>query len=136
VLSLEGSLAVVPGLVPGTPLRRARCRPDRDGRDKPGHDSGGFVSQADSFLHLSPFFTGRGRRAFARRVRGRAQPLTRLGPAGPRHPLPVKDGEREERGAAQILHTRTIDIEGNMPMLGMSCSSRGVAGDVPRTEQR
>ena len=66
------------------------------------------------------------------RVRGRALPLTRLGPAGPRHPLPVKDGEREERSAAEILPTRTIDIEGRIPMIGMSCSSRGV--DMGRRE--
>jgi len=32
--------------------------------------------------------------AKAGRVRGRALPLTRLGPIGPRHPLPV-NGERE-----------------------------------------
>jgi hypothetical protein len=30
--------SVVTGLVPVTPLRRAQCLPDRDGRDKPGHD--------------------------------------------------------------------------------------------------
>jgi hypothetical protein len=29
---------VMPGLVPGIPLADARCRPKRDGRDKPGHD--------------------------------------------------------------------------------------------------
>ena len=33
---------VMPGLVPGIPLRRADpCAPYRDGRDKPGHDKGG-----------------------------------------------------------------------------------------------
>ena len=29
---------VMPGLVPGIPLRLAPCVPDRDGRVKPGHD--------------------------------------------------------------------------------------------------
>jgi hypothetical protein len=29
---------VMPGLVPGIPLRKALCLPKRDGRDKPGHD--------------------------------------------------------------------------------------------------
>ena len=35
---LEQAVIVVPGLVPGTPLRMAQCPPKRDGRDKPGHD--------------------------------------------------------------------------------------------------
>jgi hypothetical protein len=29
---------VMPALVAGIPLRRARCVPKRGGRDKPGHD--------------------------------------------------------------------------------------------------
>ena len=34
------------------PLRRAQCPPDRDGRDKPGHDKNYFPAR------LFPFFTG------------------------------------------------------------------------------
>ena len=37
-MSALRSLRVMPGLVPGIPLRLARCVPNRDGRDKPGHD--------------------------------------------------------------------------------------------------
>jgi hypothetical protein len=33
-------LFVMPGLVPGIPFKKAMCRPQRDGRDKPGHDGG------------------------------------------------------------------------------------------------
>jgi hypothetical protein len=29
---------VIAGLVPAISLRRIMCSPDRDGRDKPGHD--------------------------------------------------------------------------------------------------
>jgi len=33
--------AVIAGLVPAIPIRRAmHCVPKRDGRDKPGHDGG------------------------------------------------------------------------------------------------
>ncbi len=32
--------AVIAGLVPAIPMRRAGCIPKRDGRDKPGHDIG------------------------------------------------------------------------------------------------
>jgi hypothetical protein len=31
---------VIPGLVPGIPMRQAQCSSKRDGRDRPGHDEG------------------------------------------------------------------------------------------------
>ena len=35
---IEASLRVIAGLVPAISIRRAQCRYNRDGRDKPGHD--------------------------------------------------------------------------------------------------
>ena len=86
---------VVPGLVPGTPIRREQYPPDRDSRDEPGHDN------RDLQVLRGPAF-------------GRA---------------PQDDGMRR---AAQNLRDRTIDIEGRIPIIGMSCSSRGV--DMGRRE--
>src|SRR5665647_559821 len=42
------SCFVMPGLVPGIPLRRAQSLTKRDGRDKPGHDSVG-IAHAGAF---------------------------------------------------------------------------------------
>jgi hypothetical protein len=38
------SFSVITGLVPVIPLRDAMCPPDRDGRDKPGHDKSPFTA--------------------------------------------------------------------------------------------
>ena len=45
------------------------------------------------------------------RVRGRAMPLTRLGPAGPRHPLPVRTG----RGKKMAANNTGADACPNVP---------------------
>jgi hypothetical protein len=37
----------MPGLVPGIPLRRVKCVPKRDGRDKPGHDVVRFILKTE-----------------------------------------------------------------------------------------
>jgi hypothetical protein len=50
----------MPGLVPGISLRDALCSPDRDGRDKPGHDgSGGWKALWNlKFIQSLKRFTG------------------------------------------------------------------------------
>ncbi len=58
VLSLLSST----GLVPVTPLSRALCVPNRDGRDKPGHDR----LEIDGQIHTRDARIGKGRRRFSR----------------------------------------------------------------------
>src|SRR6476620_6062036 len=52
----HNSSAVITGLVPVIPARRAQCLPKRDGRDKPGHDKQTLFSNVpiSNIGHLSP----------------------------------------------------------------------------------
>jgi len=61
-------------------------------------------------------------------VRGRAQPLTRLGPAGPRHPLPVKNGERERKRAVTLITDPLFYALAIPSVIALGLSKGGFAG--------
>src|SRR5437763_8198187 len=50
----------MPGLVPNIPLRSAQCVPKRDGRVKPGHDTGGVMTDKELSGRVA-LVTGAGR---------------------------------------------------------------------------
>src|SRR3954468_16693579 len=50
----------MPGLVPNIPLRSAQCLPKRDGRVKPGHDTGGVMTEHELSGRVA-LVTGAGR---------------------------------------------------------------------------
>ena len=74
-------------------------------------------------------------------MRGRAQPLTRLGPAGPRHPLPVEGRGEGRKGRSPLCSTnsfnRTIDRSYVYVFIVPRPALRGASTwDAVKTEQR
>jgi hypothetical protein len=53
---------VIPGLVPGIPMRQAQCSSKRDGRDRPGHDEGEDQDGERARMGRGPAVSFRGER--------------------------------------------------------------------------